>query len=41
MRLKIMKCHIGSVAFYVAEFCKLCKIDQKYLERIEMSSVEG
>jgi hypothetical protein len=36
MRVKIMKCHIWSIAFYGAEIWKLGTIDQKYLESSEM-----
>jgi hypothetical protein len=36
MRLKIMKRHIWSIAFYVAAIWKPGKIGQKYLESSEM-----
>ena len=33
---KLVKCHIWKIALYDAEIWTLQKIDQKYLERLEM-----
>jgi hypothetical protein len=38
LRNKLVKCYIWSIAFYGAEMWTLRKVDQKYLESVEIGA---